>query len=123
MSVSKKINSSFHINNKSACNSVPDIPLVSNSIFFKIQTDIIEHSGIRRGDIIEIDLTKTPSAGDIIIVELGNDLLIRYFEKTGNTIHLYTDAGKLSPIKIENDAVGFKIIGVFCRIFKADLLK
>lgn len=82
------------------------------NIFMRVNCDVMRDAGIFKNDIIIADRLLEPTNGKIIIAKLGEDLLIRRFEKSNRRISLLADSQKLSSIIIDANCEEFAIMGV-----------
>lgn len=87
--------------------------------FMKINTSLMEETGINRNDIAVIDPEGIPVTGKIVVVKVDDTLMIRRYEKMKNGFLLHADAQKVSPLIIESGYDKSKIIGVVTFIIKS----
>ena len=86
--------------------------------FMKINTDLMEESGIFKNDIVIIDPQDEVVNGKIILASVNDTLMIRRYEKIKSGHILYGDSKKISPLRIEEGYDQFKMLGVVAYIIK-----
>lgn len=88
--------------------------LIKNRIatfFLRATSDSMRESGIFASDLLIVDRSLKPKAGDIVIVELEGEISVRRYEKVGKRITLSTDSSSIEEIHLRT-IIDFTIWGV-----------
>lgn len=89
-----------------------------NGFFMTVNIDIIQEAGINRGDTILVNKEIKPLNGDVVVVSISGDIIIRFFQKVQAKIFLTADIGKICPIQIDPGFENFEIIGVVTHVVR-----
>ncbi|MEO6948706.1 MAG: S24 family peptidase [Ginsengibacter sp.] len=89
-----------------------------NGYFMTVNIDIMQEAGINKGDTILVNKELKPLNGDVVVVNISGDVIIRFFQKVQSKIFLSADGGKVCPIQIEPGSEDFEIIGVVTYVVK-----
>lgn len=58
------------------------------SFMLKVKGDSMIDAGIMAGDMVIVERTDSPKAGDIVIAEVDNEWTIKYYRKEGKEVYL-----------------------------------
>ena len=87
-------------------------------LLMKVHTDILSDSGIMINDTVVIDPIANPENGEVVILKLDNELMIRKYQKHYNRLTFYGENEKISPLQIEPGYEQFTIVGVVKYVIK-----
>ena len=80
----------------------------------KVQSDAMQDAGIHTGDVVIFRRGQKPKPGDIVIAEIDNEWLMRYYILEDGKPALYPANGLVAPIYPED----LTIIGVIRSVIR-----
>lgn len=83
-----------------------------------VNIDIMQEAGINKGDTILVNKEVRPLNGDVVVVNISGDVIIRFYQKIQTRIFLTADVSKVCAIQIDPDFEDFEIIGVVTYVVK-----
>jgi DNA polymerase V len=87
-----------------------------NATFFaKMNGDSPFVTDIKDGDILVVDSSIEPKDGDLAVVDLNNNLTIRYHRIVDEVAYLESDNSQFVPINL-SELIDFKILGVVKKV-------
>lgn len=90
------------------------VPHKESSFLVTVGTNTLKKEGILANDTVIMERGRSAQHGDIVIVEVDEDLLIRKYEKLSGVFRLTSDSGTL---KIEEDS-NVRILGVVTSVIR-----
>ena len=109
--------SDFHIETR--------IPLV-DSVFqpkadylLKIRGNGLRDIGIIEGDLVAVHLTQNVNNGQLAVVRLNNELLVKRYERIGQTVRLLYANADVPPITIDLNQQAIEIEGIGVGVLRA----
>ncbi|HEY4479494.1 MAG TPA: transcriptional repressor LexA [Candidatus Paceibacterota bacterium] len=79
------------------------IPNKEASYMLKVKGDSMKNAGICEGDMVIVERTNSPKAGDIVIAEVDGAWTMKYLRKRGTHIYLEAANEKYKPLVPKND--------------------
>jgi repressor LexA len=79
------------------------IPNKEASYILKVKGDSMIDAGICEGDMVVVERTSTPKAGDIVIAEVDGAWTMKYLRKRGTHVYLEAANEKYKPIVPKQD--------------------
>lgn len=104
--------------NKSSSQKENNFLNESDGFFMTVNCGIMQDAGISKGDTIMVNKIMKPINGNVVVASVSGDVLIRFYQKIRAIIFLSGDAGKVSPIQVENGFEHFEILGVVTHVVK-----
>lgn len=77
----------------------------------EVLSDNMQAAGIRRGDMIYVKRCSTAGNGDLVVVKLNGELLLRYYSVNGPKIQLLSAENALAPIEVDTRYCRFEVWG------------
>lgn len=87
----------------------------ATTFFAHVTGDNLEESGIYDGDILIVDTSMKPRDGNIVVVELRNNLSVKIYREFNEQVYLQTDKEHFLPMKIDKD-FEFNVIGIVNKV-------
>jgi repressor LexA len=69
-------------------------------------------AGILDGDLLAVKKTDTARNGQIIVARLGDDVTVKRYKKTGNSVELIPENPDYSIIKVNENEENFSLEGL-----------
>jgi DNA polymerase V len=88
------------------------------TFFMRVNGNSMVNAGIYDGDIVIVDRSLKAQNGKIVIAVIDGEMLIRWYEKTINSLRLIPETAKLSPIEV-NEFCDFTIWGVVICVIRS----
>ena len=86
--------------------------------YMTVNCEIMNEAGIHRGDTILVNKMIKPLNGNVVVVMVSGDVVIRFYQKVQAKIFLSGDAGKVCPMQIEPGFEDFEVLGVVTYVVK-----
>lgn len=74
--------------------------------------------GILEGDLIAVKKTEKVRNGQIVVARLGDDVTVKRFRKTGQTVELLSENPDFQPIRVQKESDNFQIEGVMVGLLR-----
>lgn len=68
--------------------------------------------GILEGDLIAVKKTEKVRNGQIVVARIGDDVTVKRFRKTGQTVELLSENPDFQPIRVQKESDNFQIEGI-----------
>lgn len=86
--------------------------VANNNLFAICQNSSNEFDGISKGDVILFEKTDTAKDGDLVIVNIGRQTLLRRYEKTSDGVILTNDSQPL-PLLVPDAEILARAVGMY----------
>ncbi len=60
----------------------------TSTYLLKVEGDSMIDAGIHPGDLVLVDKSLTPKAGDVVVAQVDDEWTLKYFEKKGRAVYL-----------------------------------
>ncbi|MBY0570499.1 MAG: transcriptional repressor LexA [Burkholderiaceae bacterium] len=78
----------------------------------KVRGMSMRDAGILDGDLLAVKKTDTARNGQIIVARLGDDVTVKRYKKTGNSVELIPENPDYSTIKVNENEENFSLEGL-----------
>lgn len=73
------------------------------SFIFRVKGDRMSVAGIMSGDLVIAERGRTPKSGDIVILYIEGEHVMKYFLPRGNLVYLESADGSEAPFILKED--------------------
>jgi repressor LexA len=108
--------SDFHIETRIPLESVF---LPKADYLFKIRGNGLRDIGIIEGDLVAVHRTQNVNNGQLAVVRLNNELLVKRYERIGQTVRLLSANADVPPITIDLNQQAIEIEGIGVGVLRA----
>lgn len=78
----------------------------------------MKNIGILEDDLIAVHKTDRVRNGDIVVARVGDDVTVKRYEKTGNTVTLYPENDDFQPLEVNLAEDDFAIEGLYVGVIR-----
>lgn len=93
-------------------------PHTGDTFLMEVGTDVMAEAGICKGDQLVVDRSLAASSGQIVIVQLQEQMILRRYEEVRKTVKLSVDSGKLAPLLIPDHCEEISVWGVVTHLIR-----
>lgn len=94
------------------------IPHPNSTYLVRLESSELEGSGVFSGDIMTVDRALNPNNNDLVLAYLNGERVVRFYEKTKNTITLHASRHSDSTSYIIQPTDVFELFGVVSTIIR-----
>lgn len=87
----------------------------ASTYFMRITGDDLQSQGLKSGDIVVVDKSRSAAPNDLVIVAMEGELSVKQFVKSGSRNYLVTDENKSVSVDSQLD---FEIWGVVVSVIR-----
>lgn len=78
----------------------------------KIRGNSLRDIGIMEGDLLAVHRTQNVNNGQLVVVRLNNELLVKRYERIGQTVRLLSASADVAPITVDLNQHALEIEGI-----------
>ena len=90
----------------------PGIFSAKPDYLLKVRGLSMKDVGILEGDLIAVKKTEKVRNGQIVVARIGDDVTVKRFRKTGQTVELLSENPDFQPIRVQKESDNFQIEGI-----------
>lgn len=86
------------------------VPNKTSCFIFRVPLDEMSGAGIQADDLVIVDRARDPRSGDIVVIELASDYLVRRWDFDGTRIVLRAENDQYLPLYPKKDVNVFGVV-------------
>ena len=90
----------------------PGIFSAKPDYLLKVRGLSMKDVGILEGDLIAVKKTEKVRNGQIVVARIGDDVTVKRFRKTGQTVELLSENPDFQPIRVQKESDNFQFEGI-----------
>jgi repressor LexA len=96
----------------------PDLFKPKADYLLRVKGESMRDVGIQDGDLLAVRKTKTARNKQIVVARIDDEVTVKRFERTGNTIKLHPENPEFEVIRVNLKTQDFVVEGVMCGLIR-----